>query len=145
MQSSETFDRDGEHLKLLRIFHFVVGGIAIAFASLFVLHAVFSFVLFFNPEIFPTPPETPPFPDQARPMFLMLAIMASVYVVGGWIVGLLIIISGFRIGQLRSRTFSLVMAGIMCMGFPFGTALGVCTLIVLLRPSVRERYLDPHE
>ena len=40
----------------------------------------------------------------------------------------------------RHRTFSLIVAGINCLGIPLGTILGVFTLIVLLRPSVRTLY-----
>jgi hypothetical protein len=36
--------------------------------------------------------------------------------------------------------FSLVIAGLNCIQIPFGTALGVFTIIVLLRDSVREAY-----
>jgi len=36
--------------------------------------------------------------------------------------------------------FSLIIAGINCVQFPFGTVLGVFTFVVLLRDSVRELY-----
>jgi hypothetical protein len=36
--------------------------------------------------------------------------------------------------------FSLVVTGITCLSFPFGTALGVFTIIVLTRGSVRQLY-----
>ena len=36
--------------------------------------------------------------------------------------------------------FSLVVAALDCMGFPFATVLGVFTFIVLLRDSVAELY-----
>jgi hypothetical protein len=38
--------------------------------------------------------------------------------------------------------FSLVIAGVQCMFAPFGTALGVFTIIVLTRDSVRRQYPD---
>jgi hypothetical protein len=37
-------------------------------------------------------------------------------------------------------TFCLVMAGVACMFMPFGTVLGVFTIIVLLRDSVKELF-----
>ncbi len=40
----------------------------------------------------------------------------------------------------RHRTFSIVIASLSCMSFPFGTILGVFTLIVLVRPSVKILY-----
>jgi hypothetical protein len=37
------------------------------------------------------------------------------------------------LGQRRKRTFSIVTAGLNCISFPLGTALGVFTIIVLSR------------
>ena len=42
--------------------------------------------------------------------------------------------------QKRNRLFSIVIAGLDCLQIPFGTALGVFTIIVLSRESVRELY-----
>jgi hypothetical protein len=41
----------------------------------------------------------------------------------------------------ESRTFCQVMAGFNCLHIPYGTALGVCTFIVLARPSVARLFL----
>lgn len=41
----------------------------------------------------------------------------------------------------ESRTFCQVMAGFNCLHVPYGLALGVCTLIVLARPSVASLFL----
>jgi Na+-driven multidrug efflux pump len=60
----------------------------------------------------------------------------------GWAFGILTIVSGRNIGQRRARTFSLVVAGINCLWVPLGTALGVCTLIVLMRESVNKLYTE---
>ena len=38
--------------------------------------------------------------------------------------------------QRRSKTFCMVIAGISCLGIPYGTLLGVLTFLVLSRPSV---------
>jgi hypothetical protein len=43
---------DQEYLKLLAIFHYVVGGIIIAFSSLFIFHVVFGIMLAVDPEMF---------------------------------------------------------------------------------------------
>ena len=58
----------------------------------------------------------------------------------GWAVGILTLISGRAIARRRWRFFSLVMAGVNCASFPFGTLLGIFTFIVLLRASVRSLY-----
>ena len=47
-----------------------------------------------------------------------------------------------RVGQARRRdgNEALIVAGLECMMMPFGTVLGVFTIIVLLRPSVRQLF-----
>jgi len=41
-----------------------------------------------------------------------------------------------RLKQRRSRVFCMVVAGLSCLGVPYGTVLGVFTFVVLTRPSV---------
>jgi hypothetical protein len=52
----------------------------------------------------------------------------------------LIAYSGVCIRKRRHRTLSFVMACLSCLNVPFGTALGVFTLVVLSRPSVKALY-----
>lgn len=44
--------------------------------------------------------------------------------------------TAFCLKRRRSRTFCLIVAGISCLGVPYGTALGVLSFIVLGRDSV---------
>jgi len=39
--------------------------------------------------------------------------------------------------QRQHRTFCMVVAGFNCLWVPVGTALGVCTFLVLQRPTVK--------
>lgn len=48
-----------------------------------------------------------------------------------------------RIRRRSSRTFCLVVAGISCLGIPYGTVLGVCTFMVLCRDSVVGLFAAP--
>ena len=48
-----------------------------------------------------------------------------------------------RIRRRRSRTFCLVVAGISCLGIPYGTLLGVCAFMVLGRDSVASLFAMP--
>jgi hypothetical protein len=52
----------------------------------------------------------------------------------------LIAYSGACIRKRRHRSLSFVMACLSCINFPLGTALGVFTLVVLSRPSVKAMY-----
>lgn len=57
-----------------------------------------------------------------------------------WTMGILIIYSGRCLKARRKWMFSVVIAGIMCLNMPLGTILGVFTLVVLLRDSVKHLY-----
>jgi hypothetical protein len=95
------------------------------------MHAVFT-----NPKFFEGQKQAPP-PAE------IFAIMKWFYLAGAvWFVtsGVLNLISGLCLRARKARTFSLVVAGINCLHIPLGTVLGVFTLIVLLRDSVRETY-----
>ena len=127
---------DAEHLKLLVIFHFMVAGLAllgVAFACL--QWVVMQFVLL-SPEMTKNMQGGPP-PEFFLGIWKWFLVAMGVYSVCKCAGNL---VSAFFIRQRRGRLFSLVVAGINCISVPFGTALGVCTFLVLLRPSVAAAY-----
>jgi hypothetical protein len=135
--------QDAEHLRLLTIFHYVVGGLTALFFSFGLIHFFIGLTLILNPGVFTDGAAgragNPP------PAFFgyLFAGIGAFVVLFGWTVGGLTAYSGRCIKQRRKRLFSLVMAGFNCLIFPFGTALGVFTFIVLQRPSVAALYLPP--
>ena len=50
------------------------------------------------------------------------------------------IYAGYCIAKRKNRIYCLVVAGISLIGFPFSTILGIFSLIVLLRDSVRDLF-----
>jgi len=50
------------------------------------------------------------------------------------------LLSAIFLLQKRHRIFSIIIGGLNCLQIPVGTALGVFTIIVLSRDSVRELY-----
>ena len=125
--------RDADHLRLLSLFHYIYGGIVIAMSSFAIIHLVLGIVMIVNPRAFAAPRGQVP----DRMLGWMFAVMGGAVLVIGWTVGLLTILSGRWIKQRRRRLFSMVLAGANCMWVPLGTVLGVTTLMVLLRESVR--------
>jgi len=73
------------------------------------------------------------------PVFMgwMFLIMGACFVLGGWICSVCIMVAGRKLKQRRNRTYCLVVAGVECMFMPFGTVLGVFTLIHLSKDSVK--------
>ncbi len=127
---------DAQHLKLLAIFHFVLAGLALVGLAFLGLHWFIMESVFSNPEAWQQSNSAPP-PDQFLALFKWFYFGMGVIVVANGVANL---VSGFMIQQRRGRVFSLVVAGVNCLAFPFGTALGVFTFIVLLRDSVEALY-----
>ena len=127
---------DAEHLKILSIFHFVLAGFA-ALGLLFILahYAIFSAFLS-DPKVWENQKQGP-MPVDFFAIFKWFYLVVGIWMVG---TGILNLLSGLFIRSRKHRTFSLFVSGINCLHFPFGTVLGVFTIIVLVRDSVRERY-----
>jgi hypothetical protein len=127
---------DANHLKLLSIFHFVGAGLGLL-GILFVLahYAIFRTFLS-NPKLWEGQKQTPP-PAEFFEIFKWFYL-----IFGAWFLTSLILnlISGLCIRARKHATFSLVVAGVNCLHIPLGTVLGVFTIIVLVRDSVREAY-----
>lgn len=128
--------RDGEHVKLLAIFHFVFAGLAFVGIGFFGIHYAIMHTVFSNPEMWKSQPQTMP-PKAFLDAFVWFYLFMSVLLLTGLVLNVL---SGFFLLQKRNRLFSLIIGGLNCLQIPFGTALGVFTILVLSRDSVRQLY-----
>ncbi|MEZ5301686.1 MAG: hypothetical protein R3F11_13695 [Verrucomicrobiales bacterium] len=134
--------KDDEHLRLLSIFHYVWGGLLALFSLFPLIHLVMGIFFLAAPdEIFSPPPGSgshsgppPGFKTMMGTMFV--AIPAAIILIGE-ATAVLTIVAGRRLAQRRSYTFCFVIACLSCVFVPLGTALGVFTIFVLNRPSVR--------
>jgi hypothetical protein len=130
-------NQDSEHLKLLSIFHYVVGGMAALFACIPFIHFFMGLAMTAG-WIEDTDPVLP-----AVGVFLM--VFAGIVILVGWTFAVCLIVAGRKLAARKSYTFCLVMAALACMFMPFGTVLGVLTIIVLVRPSVKHLFEGPVE
>jgi hypothetical protein len=129
---------DADHLNLLAIFHFVGAGLAVLGILFLLGHYAMMHTVFSNPKFFENQKQPMPVPPEQ-----IFAVMKWFYLAGAvWFVssGVLNLISGLCLRARKNRTFSLVVAGINCLHIPLGTVLGVFTIVVLIRESVRELY-----
>ncbi|MHC4691369.1 MAG: hypothetical protein ACYS67_01415 [Planctomycetota bacterium] len=123
--------KDEEHLRLLSIFHYIVGGIGGFFASFFIIHLILGIGILAGAF------ES----DGPEPFAGVVFLMSGLTIVTlGWTFAICLIIAGRRLGQRRSYKFCFVIACISCAFQPFGTVLGVFTIIVLMRPTVKELF-----
>jgi uncharacterized membrane protein HdeD (DUF308 family) len=127
---------NGEHLNLLSIFYFVFGGLSLlGFLIMLAYTAVFNFIL---NKVPPGGEDLDTISTIFTSVFGTLALIALAN-------GILQIISGFKLRKRTNRMFSLIVGVLALLGFPFGTALGVFTIIVLSRPGVKEMYQKKQE
>lgn len=132
-------NEDAKQLDLLAIFHYVVGGIMALFSCMPFLH-VFMGLAMVSGKFFENAEGSPP-PDAA--FGWIFVIMGSVFILFGWAISIGIIITGRKLQKRSSRMFCMVVAGIECMFMPFGTVLGVFTLIALNKESIKEGFEQP--
>ena len=126
---------DSEHLKLLSIFHYVVGGMAAFFACIPIIHLVIGLFLILAPGKFGHGSNQPP-------AFIgwFFVVFASVFILTGWTLAIFILLAGRFIARRKYYMFCFVMACVECLFMPFGTVLGVFTILVLNRQSVKELF-----
>ena len=127
---------DDQHLRLLAIFHYVWGGLIALGSSIALIHVTLGIVMLVSPATFNSPGQ-PPAPAFMGWMFLLIG---GAILLIGWTLGGLTIYAGRCLQQRRGHLLSLILAGIHCLSFPLGTALGIFTFVVLLRPSVKAEY-----
>mgnify|MGYP000166472252 CR=1 FL=1 len=58
----------------------------------------------------------------------------------GWILAVCILLAGRFLARRTHYLYCLIMAGVECLFMPLGTVLGVFTIIVLDRDSVRQTF-----
>jgi len=129
---------DEEQLRLLAIAHYVDGGLCILFASMFIFHFVLFFFMGSDPSFFPPPKAGHPAPPDA--MFRIMGTVIGCFILAGWAFGVLTIYLGRCIRRRTKRVLTLIVACINLVFVPIGTLLGVATIIVLSRASVKKTY-----
>ncbi len=131
---------DTEHLRLLAIFHYIVGGMTCLFALFPLLHVIMGLMIINNPDSF-RPPEGEVAQEDFQAIFgWFFVIIGGSFILIGQIVGILIVVAGRNLQRWRNHTFCLVIACLECVIIPFGTVLGVFTILVLNRESVKRRF-----
>lgn len=128
---------DESQLRLLAIFHYVLAGVSALFASLFLMHFFWGIaVLFELPFLGPPGKDDPP-----RALGIVLMLVGGGAVLVGWSFAAALVVAGRSLSSGKRYLFCLIVAGLMCvLCNPLGTVLGVFTIIVLMRPSVKERF-----
>jgi hypothetical protein len=130
MTPADAMNKDLDHLKRLGILHTIWGALAIVGGSLFgLLYIVLASSG--NMEV-----SGSLSPEAARGIFFGIGIVA---IVSTAIYGILLIIAGGKLRKQRAYGFCFFVGILDLLTFP-GIVLGIFTLIVLMRPTVKELF-----
>ncbi|HVS63955.1 MAG TPA: hypothetical protein VMT85_10695 [Thermoanaerobaculia bacterium] len=124
--------RDAEHLQILSIFHHVAAVLVGLLSLLPSFHLAFG-IMMISGEL----TEGEPIGEVIG---WFLAVLAGLAMMAGLTFAVCLVVAGRALMQRRRYTFCLVVAGLSCILVPFGTVLGVFSIVVLVRPSVRELF-----
>jgi hypothetical protein len=127
--------KDEEHLRILAIFHYVICGLIGLFSCFPIIHLVMGYLIIVSPETMASD-------DSAPPAFMgwLFVIMGGLFIIFGWIFAICVFLAGRFLTRRKHRIYCLVVAGIACLFMPFGTVLGVFTIVVLSRESVKQLF-----
>jgi hypothetical protein len=123
--------QDADHLKVLSLFHYIVAGITALFSCFPLIHVAMGIAMAtggFDDSHGHPPPAA---------FGWIFAALGCAFVVAGWALAVFIYLGGRWIAARRRHTLCLVVAGVSCLLMPFGTVLGVFTLVVLMKPQVK--------
>jgi len=129
-------NEDEQHLNVLAICHFVYAGLLGLAGMAGVVYVILGFAI-------GAAVATSGASGGAGPAAAIGGLFAFI---GGLVTLLLwgkatcLIISAMGLRRHRRRTFSFVIACLSCAAVPLGTVLGIFTILVLSRPSVKAMY-----
>jgi hypothetical protein len=130
-------DDDVRHLDLLGTFHYVVAGILALFGLFPVFHLIMGIAIIagsFDDDKGGLPPNW---------FGLIFVVAALVMMACMWALAAAVWLAGVRLKRRTHYTYCLVVAALECMFTPFGTVLGVLTIVVLVRPNVKALFGVP--
>ena len=135
--TAATRSEDLEQLKLLSIFHYVAAGLLALVSLLPLFHLIAGLTMI---------QWTVHTPQEAFPGLLAggcLAMLAAIWMLIGLSSAACLAAAGHSLARRQHYIFCLVVAGVACLFMPVGTILGVFTILVLVRPSVRALFPPP--
>ncbi|MGH9868132.1 MAG: hypothetical protein ACREAA_08220 [Candidatus Polarisedimenticolia bacterium] len=127
--------QDEQQLDLLAVFHYVVAGLCGLFSLFPILHVALGLAMV-SGRLEPDNQDGIP-----RLFGWLFVVFGTAFILGGLTFSVLLAWAGRCLARRRRYMFCMVMAALSCVAFPFGTVLGVLTLLVLSRPSVRQRFM----
>jgi hypothetical protein len=131
------YDPDQSNLETLSIFYFIIAGLQALFACFGLLYVLFGVLIGFAGMAGANRPGDAGAAAVGAGMFICFGV---VFILLAGTIAFLNYKTGRSLRARRNLTLCYVMAIIHCLLFPLGTILGVFTLVVLNRPSVKASF-----
>jgi len=131
---------DEEHLKLLSLFHYISGGLTFAFSFIFVFQFIIFFTIFNNLPLDKFDTVLTGGNNMAPVFFNFFIYLWLIIFIVFIVIGILEILAARFIKLRKYRIFTFIIGILNLFSFPYGTILGVMTIIVLNRYSVINLY-----
>lgn len=131
-------NQDQEHLRLLGIFHYVMAGIACLLPLLSLIYIGMGVAMLSGKF-----PSSPPSPHPDLVSGWIFVGFGGFMFVAGLVGAILNFLVARALAKRERRNLCLVVACLNCLHMPLGTLLGVFTLVVLGRPTVKALFEIP--
>jgi hypothetical protein len=127
-------NQDLQYLRTLSIFYYVVGGLVALFSCFALIYLIVGVVFVAAPP--PSGGGAPPPPELGW----FFIILSSLAILVGWSWAAAIMVAGWFLGRCKHYMYCLVLGCSTLLFQPLGTILGVFTIILLIRPTVKELF-----
>lgn len=128
------------HLNLLAIFHYILGGLSALCGCIPLIHVTLG-LLMLSGQFHPG--HAAHGPEGTRAVGALFIVGGVIFMFLSWAFAALLLIAGRCLQLRKAYTFCFVVACLICIKVPLGTVLGVFTLIVLSRPAVKALFGRP--
>ena len=130
-------EEDIRYLNLLASFHTIVAGIAGLLSCLPLINLFIGIPML---EDVPYALSQGEFFSQTILAPLMFILLPSGMAVIGWMFAVAIALNGYYLKHRTWLKYCMVMSGIETIFMPFGTVLGVFTIILLTKPNIKNLF-----
>ena len=137
-EMSSLSTHDTEHVRLLALFHYVVAGLALLFSLLPLVYALIGAIFVYAANHGKAQAGHEPPPEVLGWIFIGFGCL---FFLVGLVFAVCIFVAGRSLTRARRYWFIFAMACVECLFIPFGTVLGVFTLVVLSREPVKAHLL----
>jgi hypothetical protein len=125
-------NQDEKNLDLLATLHTILGILTALMACIPIIHLGVGIAIFIG--------ATSGSDAAPRIVGVVLIILALVIILAGWVLAVLIFLTGRKIKKRESFNFCMIIAFLECLIMPLGTVLGIFTILNLNKDSIKELF-----